>query len=144
MSEQFERSDVNPGALGCIGLILVVSLIISSLAIALLYRAFSIQTQAREGPITVPMPARESPFPNPQLQLYPPEDLAKFRQKEDAILNGYRWVDRKAGVVGIPIVLAMDLIVKEGKEPVTQTPGPTWVEMMQRRAQEGTEKENAR
>ena len=147
MSEQFERRDINPGALGCIGLLLVVSLIISTLATAILYRTFSIQTQSKEGPITAPMPDRETSFPNPQLQFYPPEDLAKYRRQENAILHSYRWVDRKSGVIGIPIERAMALVVQDGKEPVLGTPGlpegPTWIEMMQRRAQEGTKKESA-
>jgi len=146
MTEKFESRGINSRALGLIALMLVVSVILSSLATALLYRTFSLQTQIAEGQITVPMPRGEKAFPNPQLQLYPPEDLANYRQQEDAILNGYRWLDRKSGVVGIPIERAMKLLVQQGKEPVLGTPGlpqgPTWVEMMQRRAQEETQKEN--
>ncbi|MCX6967149.1 MAG: hypothetical protein NTZ46_05105 [Verrucomicrobia bacterium] len=142
MTVRFERRDIDPGSLGCIGLVFVASLILSTLATMLLYRAFSVQTQITEGPITEPMPAREKVFPNPQLQFYPPEDLAKFRQQQEAALNGYRWVDRKTGVVGIPIQRAMELLVQQG-EPILGAPslpqGPTWVEMMQRRAEQGKE-----
>lgn len=146
MTEQFERRDIDSRALGCIGLMLVASLILSSLSIALLYRTFSLQTQAVEGPISAPISGKEATFPKPQLQLYPPEDLTKYRQQEAEVLSGYRWVDQKAGIVAIPIERAMELLVQQGKQPVLGTPGlpqgPTWVEMMQRRAQEGTKKES--
>lgn len=33
--------------------------------------------------------------------------------QEDSVLNGYRWVDRPTGKVGIPIERAMDLVVNE-------------------------------
>ena len=146
MTEHFEQRDINPGGLGFLAMILIASLILSTLATALLYRAFSIRTQLAEGPITAPMPGREAVFPNPQLQLYPPEDLAKFRQEEDAILNRYHWLNQKKGVIGIPIQRAMELLVREGKEPVLGTPGlpqgPTWIEMMQRRAEDETRRGN--
>ena len=140
MSVRFEPRDIDPGSLGCIGLVFILSLILSTLATILLYRAFSIRTQITEGPISAPMPTGEKTFPNPQLQFYPPEDLAKFRKKEDATLNSYRWLNRTEGIVSIPIQRAMDLVVQQG-EPVLGTPnlpqGPTWVEMMQRRAEQG-------
>jgi len=129
----YERTDMNPKALGCIGLMLVLSLVISSIATAMLYRAFSVQTQEIEGPITVPVPKTEAQFPSPQLQLSSPEDLAKFRKQEDEILNEYHY---KNGKVTIPIDRAMELIVKEKQAPLA--PGPTWPEMMKRRAEEGT------
>ena len=54
----------------------------------------------------------------------PPENLAAqlqtLRQTEDAALGGY-WVDRKAGVVRIPIDRAIDLVARRG---VPQGKGP--------------------
>ncbi len=37
--------------------------------------------------------------PEPRLQVNPSEDAAEFRAQEDAILNGYTWVNREAGTV---------------------------------------------
>jgi len=143
MKTQFERKDIDPLSLGLIALMLIVSLILSSLATALLYRSFSLQTQIVEGPISAPMPLSEAQFPAPQLQIYPPDELIALRQKEDDLLTSYGWVDRKAGVVRIPIEQAMGLVAQQGNQPILGTPGlpqgPTWNEMMQRRAQEGTE-----
>jgi len=58
----------------------------------------------------------------------PPENLAAqmhaLRRTEDASLYGYGWVDRKAGVVRIPIDRAIDLVarggVPRGKGPQTE------------------------
>jgi len=57
------------------------------------------------------------------------------------MLNEYRWIDRKAGIVAIPVDRAMELLIQRG-EPLVgrpeRPPGPTWVEMMQRRALDTT------
>ena len=53
-------------------------------------------------------------FPGPRLQVKPEADLAAFRAREDEELNHYGWIDRKAGVVRIPIERAMDLIAQRG------------------------------
>lgn len=55
--------------------------------------------------------------PGPQLQAHAREDLIKLRAAEDARLNSYGWVDRKAGLVHIPIERAMELIVQRGLSP---------------------------
>ena len=61
--------------------------------------------------------------PEPRLQVTPREDLAKFRAREDEILNGYRWVDKDSGVVRIPIGEAMKMTVQRGL-PVRKPQGP--------------------
>jgi hypothetical protein len=42
-----------------------------------------------------------------------PEELAQVRAEQLGMLNGYRWIDEKAGVAGIPIERAMELVVAE-------------------------------
>jgi hypothetical protein len=37
-----------------------------------------------------------------------------LRAKEQAMLNGYRWVDEKNGVVGIPVEEAIKLLAQRG------------------------------
>ncbi len=58
--------------------------------------------------------------PGPQLQTHAREDLLKLRAAEDATLNSYGWVDRKAGVIHIPIERAMELTAQRGL-PATKT-----------------------
>ncbi|MEI6349675.1 MAG: hypothetical protein WCP06_01055 [Verrucomicrobiota bacterium] len=139
---QFEKRDMDAPGVGLVAAMLILFLILSSIATALWYQSLSVRTQREMGPVLEPMPGAEAQFPKPQLQANPPLDLAKLRQQEDAVLNGYRWIDQKTGIVGVPIAEAMELLVRRGDQPVLGTPGlpqgPTWPEMMQRRAQEAT------
>jgi hypothetical protein len=60
-------------------------------------------------------------MPAPQLQTAAPQDLQALRIEKHAMLNGYRWMDRKAGVVQIPIERAMQLSVERSGK--TAEPG---------------------
>ena len=44
----------------------------------------------------------------------PREDLRALRAAEDQALRSYGWVDRNAGVVHIPIDVAMKRVVESG------------------------------
>lgn len=54
--------------------------------------------------------APSSRMPAPQLQSAPSRDLRALREEKQGMLTGYRWLDRKAGVVQIPIDRAMQLM----------------------------------
>jgi hypothetical protein len=76
-------------------------------------------------------------YPAPQLQVAPALDLAALRAREDAQLQSYGWVDRKAGTVRLPIAYAMDLLVQRGLpvrgDPNAPKPAVTPLEMQQSR-----------
>ncbi len=57
-------------------------------------------------------------------QVNPPEALQELRATEEAVLTTYGWVDRKNGVVHIPIDRAMDLLLQRGlpTRPPDQAP----------------------
>jgi hypothetical protein len=59
--------------------------------------------------------------PEPRLQVNPREEAAEFRAREDAVLNGYSWVNRETGTVRIPISEAMKLTLQRGL-PVRSAP----------------------
>jgi hypothetical protein len=66
-------------------------------------------------------------FPLPRLQTDNgdgAQDLADLHVREDLLLEHYSWVDEKAGVVRIPIELAMQLVVQRGLPvaPAANTP----------------------
>ena len=73
----------------------------------------------------------------PKLQANPNIDLKEFRAREDAELNGYGWVDQRAGTVRIPIERAMDLLLQRGlpvREGTNQIKtGPSSFELEQQR-----------
>ncbi len=52
--------------------------------------------------------------PAPRLQVSPRADLQHYRANENEALSSYGWIDRKAGIVRIPIDQAMDLLVRRG------------------------------
>ena len=50
----------------------------------------------------------------PQLQAHPAEDLQVYLKNEQGILDSYGWVNRKNGVVRIPIQRAMNILLQQG------------------------------
>lgn len=53
-------------------------------------------------------------FSKPNLELDAHTDLVAFRSRENSELENYGWIDRKSGVVRIPIDRAMDLLAQRG------------------------------
>lgn len=57
-----------------------------------------------------------SSMPAPRLQSAPSSDLRALREEKRAMLTEYRWLDRDAGVVQIPIARAMELLVARSEQ----------------------------
>jgi hypothetical protein len=65
----------------------------------------------------VPLSALAEPEPMPpapRLQVFPSQDLKQTRQTEGVILNTYRWIDKEAGIVGIPVERAIKVLAERG------------------------------
>jgi hypothetical protein len=75
----------------------------------------------------------------PRLQVVPAEDLRKFREREEAELNTYGWINRTAGVVRIPVTRAMELVLQRKLPSRSGTNesglGPTSYQLQQQRPQ---------
>ena len=56
----------------------------------------------------------EGQFPEPRNQVAPVTDLSRLREREAEVLNGYGWVDRKAGIARIPIDRAIRILAEKG------------------------------
>lgn len=52
--------------------------------------------------------------PTPRLEEHPAIELQQLHAQEDQMLSTYGWVDKKTGVVHIPIDRAMDLMLQRG------------------------------
>ncbi|HWB83324.1 MAG TPA: hypothetical protein VG675_04235 [Bryobacteraceae bacterium] len=118
-----EETDVNIWAVGKFAIALVLLCIGSLFILFGVFRYFQIQERAYQPePAGVNIDARRLP-PEPRLQTTPMTDLADMRAAEEHILNTYGWVNQQAGVVRIPINLAMDLVVQRGL-PARQQAGP--------------------
>lgn len=110
-----EESDVHVRAIfaygaGLLAVLVLVASLVWLLLVSLRGRAERSDTSAS------PFAAEKGALlpPEPRLQVNPREDLKQLRAAEDAVLNGYRWVDRNAGTVRIPIEEAIRLTLERG------------------------------
>jgi hypothetical protein len=79
-------------------------------------------SKAEEAPETSIFAADRILAPEPRLQVSTLDDLARLREKEEQILDSYRWVDKEAGIVGIPIDRAKELLLERGLPVKTDAP----------------------
>jgi hypothetical protein len=117
-----ETRDVNfrPIIVSGIGLIL---LLVGSVLLMRLVFGFLAEREARLSPPANPLAksfGRQVP-PEPRLQADPRQDLLDMRAQENATLSSYGWVDRKNGIVRLPIARAMELLAQRG---LPSRPGP--------------------
>ena len=59
----------------------------------------------------------------PRLQQFPVNEFYEFRQREEATLQNYGWIDRQGGRVQIPIGEAMRLVIERGLPARAQATG---------------------
>jgi hypothetical protein len=102
----YERRDTNVRAIFLFGVGLVAVIVLSELVLWGAYRALMAHR---------PPPEQAGKAENITLQ------MKNLREGQEATLAGYGWVDRKAGVVRVPIERAMDLVAERG---VPQGKGP--------------------
>ena len=110
-----EEQDIDLGAVLWSGVGL---LAVSAVVYVVVWLMFGLLAgrEARRANPKYPLAAAESTRlpPEPRLQTVPREDLQNLRTREDALLNGYTWVDRNAGTVRIPVSEAMRLTLERG------------------------------
>ena len=81
----------------------------------LLLRHFERRAAEREAPVA-PLAEARTP-PEPRLLPEPRRALLELRAEEDALLHGYGWVNREAGIVRIPIERAIDVLSAPAARP---------------------------
>jgi hypothetical protein len=93
---------------------LLAALLVVALLMKGLYDHFAaLENRRQPAPSTLAGTPSNVP-PEPRLQSTPFEDLRRMRAAEDAALSSYGWVDKKAGIVRIPIDRALDLAARGG------------------------------
>ena len=115
MAELEERIEDNPDTayersdwpIGTIGLILAAVFIVLVISPFVMIAAFPTTPADVSRALTVEPP-------QPRLQTDPSADLVRFRAEEETQLNSYYWIDKKRGIVHIPIEQAMKQVVQEG------------------------------
>jgi hypothetical protein len=110
-----EETDVNVGAIIRYGAGLVVVAAIVHLFLWWLLGVYEKQDE-RARTQAYPMAAGQQDRlpPTPRLQENPQQELQDLRAKQKALLEGYGWVNKEAGVARIPIEEAMKMVVAHG------------------------------
>jgi hypothetical protein len=129
-----ERRDVDVPALFTVAFLLLLSCISVFIVVTLMMRYFKAHEPGlTAGRANIPL-TRAQEFPQPRLEIKPGASLAELRAAEDADLNSYGWVDRKAGTVHIPFDRAMQLLLDRGLPEVGAGQSP--LSLMQARPAE--------
>ena len=110
-----EETDVNVAAILRYGLGLVAIAVVIHIFLWWLLGAYERQNERAQTQV-FPMAAGQQNRlpPVPRFQQNPQQELQQLREKQKALLEGYGWVDKEAGVARIPIEEAMKLVVERG------------------------------
>jgi hypothetical protein len=110
-----EESDVNVAAILRYGLGLAVVALVAHVFLWWLLGLYGRQNERAQTQV-YPMAAGQQDRrpPLPRLQDNPQQELQQLREKQKALLDGYGWVNKEAGVARIPIEEAMKLVVERG------------------------------
>jgi hypothetical protein len=112
----YEKSDVSIGGISGFAIGIVATVLVCGFGIWLAMRVLDRTTANGRSPETRSAQSGPPDFveqgSGPHLQTDAPADLARFRAEEDTKLTSYGWVDRKAGVIRIPVERAMDLLAE--------------------------------
>jgi uncharacterized iron-regulated membrane protein len=112
VSAGYEKRDVNVSALLQFGFWMAVVLFITFVGMRWTFNYFA-KTQPL-GPPAAPFVNQRVLPPNPRLQVTPHADLEQYCAGQQAKVNTYSWVDRRLGVVRVPVDRAMDLALERG------------------------------
>lgn len=102
-----ESRDASARAMVWFGAGLVLTLVVTFAGVHSFERALRRNVAA-----TTPAPAAS--FGSPPLQTAASEDLGRFREEQAGKLHSYGWIDRRQGIIRIPIERAMALIAERG------------------------------
>ena len=110
-----EESDVDVGAILRYGVGLLVIAAVVHVSVWFLLGMFERQSERTRTQL-YPMAAGERNRlpPTPRFQENPQQELRDLRAKQRALLEGYGWISKEAGVARIPIEDAMKIIVQRG------------------------------
>jgi hypothetical protein len=109
-----EEADINLRTVLSFAAGLTVVVLVAAVLMWIMFRALEAQAERNDPQLSpLALPAGRQP-PAPRLLEHEPETLLKFRMEETKKLEGYGWVDEKAGIARVPIEEAKKLIVQRG------------------------------
>jgi hypothetical protein len=105
-SFDYERSDMETGGITWIA----VGLGLLVLAVPLLMPLVYPQSMRHISPAAPPALSADAP----KLEITPSDDLRRFDRASKQLADSYGWVDRKHGVVRIPVARAVERLLHQG------------------------------
>lgn len=109
-----EEADIDIRTVLSFAVGLTVVVVVAAVLMGIMFRLLETQAVRNDPQLSpVALPAGGEP-PAPRLLKNEREDLLKFRKEETKKLEGYGWVDEKAGIARVPIEEAKKLIVQRG------------------------------
>jgi hypothetical protein len=110
----YERRDANVRVLSYLLAGLLGVTLIAMLLMIPLFRHFAAVEARHQPPPSTLAGARPQLPPEPRLEPMPFDELRRVRARGQELLDSYGWVDRKEGIVRIPIERAIDLTAERG------------------------------
>jgi hypothetical protein len=115
----YEPNTVNIPSVVMFLVALAAAVVVVALLMRGLLRYFDAR-KAQEAPPPSPLAPEVRVPPEPRLQgapgsvSSPAEDIRRFREQEDQMLNSYGWIDQQRGIIRIPIQQAKKMIEQKG------------------------------
>ncbi len=121
----YERRDVDSESVIHVGAGVAVVTVLSAVLVLFLFN-FLVERARRQDPPNPPLARHEQGRrpPEPRLQEMPFKDIAALRADEQAVLEGYGWLDEKAGLARIPVSEAMKIVAERGLPRWAPPPPP--------------------
>lgn len=113
VESRHEQSTIRLRPILWFGAGLLVLSVVTFTAMTWLFDYF-VARQARVDVLPSPLADPQQLPPEPRLQVSSGADVRRMREAEQTVLQNYRWIDREAGLVGIPIDRAMDILAEKG------------------------------
>lgn len=117
---EFEKDDLKSNWLTTTGLAILAIIVVVMIVVAVLIGGLQQQTEFEAEAVQAPLLEVRPTPPLPRLQPNPidgttaEEDVASYLEKQERILNRYRWVDKEGGVAQIPIDHAIEIVGGQG------------------------------
>jgi len=105
------RHEPDLSTVGPIAWTMLLTLVLVLVSGLLLWAAYLYWRPQPAPPLFEPLPV---PPGQPRLQRNPRADMLEYQRRVEQRLHGVGWVDRRAGVVHIPIERAMTLLLERG------------------------------
>ncbi len=117
IAEGYEHSDISPAVVlaSAAGLLIILAVVLVAItsfeaAVTGIQPGLSRPTDLIQGLQAAPAPTP----PQPRLEAESGQEYATYLAAEQQKLTTYRWVDRQAGTVAIPVERAIDLLAEQG------------------------------